>query len=88
VAIFEQVEAPLWVEKARDELGRISGRRTASGLTPTEERIARLAVEGYSNKQIATELFVAVRTVETHLTAVYSKLGVHSRGELTRAIST
>ncbi|MGH2971766.1 MAG: LuxR C-terminal-related transcriptional regulator [Gaiellaceae bacterium] len=87
LAIFDAVEAPLWAEKARLELSRIGGRKAASGLTPTEERIARLVAEGRSNKEIAGDLFVAVRTVETHLTAVYAKLGVRSRTELVRALS-
>jgi DNA-binding NarL/FixJ family response regulator len=84
VAIFEQVEAPLWIEKARSELARVGGRRSAGGLTPAEKRIAQLVAAGYSNKQIASQLFVTVRTVETHLTKVYSKLDVHSRAGLAR----
>jgi DNA-binding NarL/FixJ family response regulator len=86
LAIFEQVEAALWIERARAELARIGGRSTAGGLTPAEERVARLVAAGYSNKQIASELFVAVRTVETHLTKVYAKLDVHSRAELARRL--
>jgi DNA-binding CsgD family transcriptional regulator len=87
LAIFEEVEAELWAEKARAELRRISGRSAADGLTPTEERIAQLVAAGRSNKEIASELFVTVRTVETHLTHVYAKLGVHSRTELVSRLS-
>jgi DNA-binding CsgD family transcriptional regulator len=83
LAIFEELGARLWAEKARAELRRISGRRPASTeLTETEERVARLAAEGRANKVIASELFMSVHTVEAHLTRVYRKLGIHSRGEL------
>ena len=83
VAIFEQLGAPLWAGKARSELTRISGRRPADdGLSESEQRIATLAGEGRSNKEIAAALYLSVRTVETHLTHIYRKLGVRSRAEL------
>jgi DNA-binding NarL/FixJ family response regulator len=85
LAIFEGLGAPLWAETARAELRRISGRRPASDeLSETEERVAALAVEGRSNRQIAAELYVSVRTVEAHLSHVYRKLGVRRRAELAR----
>jgi DNA-binding CsgD family transcriptional regulator len=56
-------------------------------LTETERRVAELVAAGHSNKEIASELFVTVRTVETHLTHVYAKLGVHSRTELVSRLS-
>ena len=83
LAIFEQLGAPLWAEKARAELRRISGRRAASDeLTETERRVAELAAQGRTNKEIAAELFMGVSTVEAHLSHVYRKLGVRSRTEL------
>ena len=89
LAIFEELGAPLWAEKARAELRRISGRRPASDeLSETEQRVAALAAEGRSNKQIAAELYVSVRTVEAHLSHIYRKLGVRSRAELTRRLIT
>jgi DNA-binding CsgD family transcriptional regulator len=85
LAIFEELGAPLWAEKARAELRRISGRRPASDeLSETEERVAALAAQGRSNRQIAAELYVSVRTVEAHLSHVYRKLGVRRRAELAR----
>ena len=82
-AMFEQLGARLWAERARDELARVSGRRpSTSELTETEERVARLAAQGLSNKEIASALFVTVHTVEAHLVHVYRKLGIRSRGEL------
>ena len=87
LAIFEELGAPLWAEKARAELRRISGRRPASDeLSETEERVAALAAQGRSNRQIAAELYVSVRTVEAHLSHVYRKLGVRSRAELARRL--
>jgi DNA-binding NarL/FixJ family response regulator len=84
--VFDELGAKLWSAKAKRELARISGRRTAAGLTETERRIAALVADGYSNKEVANELFVTQRTVETHLTNVYAKLGLRSRTELARRL--
>ena len=84
VAIFEELDADLWTAKARAELGRIGGRTpSASGLTPTEQRVADLVSQGKSNKEVAAELVVSVHTVEAALTSVYRKLDVRSRTEMT-----
>jgi ATP/maltotriose-dependent transcriptional regulator MalT len=81
LAVFEELGARLWAEKARGELRRISGRQMASDdLTETERRVATLASEGRSNKAIAAELFMGVSTVEMHLSRVYRKLGVRRAG--------
>ena len=81
LAIFEELGARLWADKARGELKRISGRQPASeGLTETEARVAALAADGRSNKQIAAALFMGVSTVEMHLSRVYRKLGVRRAG--------
>ena len=89
LAIFEDLGARLWADKVRAELGRIGGRRAATGeLTPTERRIALLAAEGRSNKEIASALFVTPKTVGTQLSRIYRKVGVHSRTELARHISS
>ena len=71
--------------RATDELGAAGeGGRTAvdeggASLTPSEHRVARMAVAGMSNRDIATELGVGERTVEVHLTRTYRKLGVKNR---------
>jgi DNA-binding CsgD family transcriptional regulator len=60
----------------------------SDALTPSERRIARMAADDASNKQIAQELFVTVKTVEMHLSNAYRKLDVHSRQELPAALRT
>jgi predicted ATPase/class 3 adenylate cyclase/DNA-binding CsgD family transcriptional regulator len=65
--------------------GRGERKRPATGwasLTPTERDVVRLVCEGLANKDIAARLFVSPRTVETHLTHVYTKLGLSSRVQL------
>ena len=87
-AIFEELGAALWAEKAGAELARIGGRTARPGeLTPAEKRIAELVGQGRSNKEVAAELVVTVRTVESNLTRVYRKLGVRSRAELVHRLS-
>lgn len=55
-------------------------------LTDSERRVADLLVTGMSNREIAATLFASVRTVEGHLSAIYHKLGIHSRTELIRRL--
>jgi DNA-binding CsgD family transcriptional regulator len=65
--------------------GRGERRRPTSGwasLTPTERDVIRLVSEEFANKDVAARLFVSPRTVQTHLTHVYTKLAVSSRVQL------
>jgi DNA-binding CsgD family transcriptional regulator len=88
LATFDALPAPLWADKARAELARIGGRAPGSGeLTATERRVAALAAEGRSTKEVAGVLFVSASTVEKHLTRIYAKLGVRSRAELAHRLS-
>ncbi len=88
LAIFDELGALLWAEKTRAELARIGGRAPASdGLTPAERRVAELVAEGRSNKQVAAELVVSVRTVESTLTSIFRKLDVGSRTEMARKLA-
>jgi DNA-binding NarL/FixJ family response regulator len=81
--IFDRIGARLWAARARAELARIGGRAPGpEDLTSTEQRVAELVATGLSNKQVAAELFVTVRAVESTLTKTYAKLGVRSRTEL------
>ena len=58
----------------------------AEALTPTERRVASMAAKGMSNRAIAQALFVAEKTIETHLGSVYRKLGINARTHLTEAL--
>lgn len=72
----------------RDEIAASGSAPRASdfegigSLTPSERRVAGLAVEGMTNREIAQTLFVTPKTIEVHLSNVYKKLGVKSRREL------
>jgi DNA-binding CsgD family transcriptional regulator len=83
---FEALGCPGWAEAAAAELDRVSGRRAApsGGLTPSERRVAELVAGGLSNKEVAEQLYLSVYTVQAHLSRVYAKLGVRSRGQLAR----
>jgi DNA-binding CsgD family transcriptional regulator len=52
------------------------------GLTPAELRIVGLAADGTSNREIAERLFLSVRTVESHLSHAYGKIGIRTKAEL------
>jgi DNA-binding CsgD family transcriptional regulator len=82
-----------FAERARRELlatGETVRRRTVATLdelTPQEVQVARLAVGGQTNAEIAAQLFLSPRTVEWHLSKVFGKLGVGSRKQLRAALS-
>jgi DNA-binding NarL/FixJ family response regulator len=57
-------------------------------LTPAELRVAEFACTGLSNREIAHELFVTIKTIETQLGHTYVKLGIHTRRELADALSS
>ena len=83
----------LLANQARDELVAAGGRprrdaiEGAAALTGRERRIAELAVEELTNRQIAQMLFVSPRTVEHHLRNIYRKLGIQGRDELAGALN-
>jgi DNA-binding CsgD family transcriptional regulator len=80
--VFDGLPAAVWAERSRAELARIPLRRNDDGLTATEQTIARLVVEGLTNREIADRAFISPKTVEVNLTRIYRKLGVRSRAAL------
>jgi len=79
--------------RARGELKAAGARprrlwRTGvEALTPSELRVARLAAEGRSNREIACELYVTLKAIEGHLARAYAKLGIEGRSELAHALA-
>ena len=86
LASFEQLGAAIWIERAKSELGTIGGRTREEGLTAAEQRVAALVAEGRTNREVAAALFLGERTVASHLTHIYAKLGIRSRTELARVL--
>jgi DNA-binding CsgD family transcriptional regulator len=82
---FDQLNVPLWADRARAELVRanVAPRRNGE-LTPSEQRVAELAALGMKNRDVATALFISPKTVEANLARIYRKLGIKSRAELGR----
>jgi DNA-binding CsgD family transcriptional regulator/tetratricopeptide (TPR) repeat protein len=78
--------------RAREELKATGARprrawRTGiEALTPSELRVVRLAADGHTNREIAHELYVTLKTVEGHLSRAYTKLGIDGRGQLSQVL--
>ena len=81
---FERLNTPLWADRARADLARITVTPSLAVLTASERRVAELAASGMTNRAIAAELFISPKTVDTTLMRMYRKLGIHSRAELAR----
>lgn len=84
VGLADQVRGGLLALGARPRRRRTTG---PAALTPSELRVAALASEGRTNRDIAQALFVTVRTVEMHLSSVYRKLGIDGRPGLEQALA-
>lgn len=80
--VFTQIGSPLWAARAEDELERLTTRSVGAELTDSERRVAELASSGLTNKQIAADLYLSVKTVEMYLSNAYRKLGIRSRTQL------
>ncbi|MBV8293058.1 MAG: AAA family ATPase [Mycobacterium sp.] len=90
--MFDAMGMEAFAERARRELlatGETArnGTPAATGaqLTPQEEQVARLAAEGLTNPEIGARLFISAKTVQYHLSKVFTKLGVSSRSQLRAA---
>jgi DNA-binding CsgD family transcriptional regulator len=85
---FRLVGATPWADRVADELeahGHTRPRRSpplTQLLTPHEQEVVELAVTGATTREMATELFMSPKTVESHLTSSYRKLGVRSKTQL------
>ena len=80
---LDDVMAELTLCGAQPETERLDSKL----LTPHEIRVARcLVAQGMTNRQVAAELVVSVKTVSYHLGNIYTKLGVHSRVQMTNAL--
>jgi DNA-binding NarL/FixJ family response regulator len=82
-----------YARRARDLLGQCPGARSlvplddeSHELSSREREVARLAADGMSARQIADQLYLSVRTVETHLQHTYGKLGIRDRSQLAEAL--
>ncbi len=79
-----RAESELLATGARPRRVALSG---IESLTPSERRVAEMAAEGPTNREIAQALFVTQRTVEVHLTSIYRKLRISSRSQLAAALA-
>jgi DNA-binding CsgD family transcriptional regulator len=87
-AVFSELGAGLWLERAEKELRRANPRpRKDRVMTSSERRVAALVASGLTNREVAGQLFTTVSTVEAHLTRIYRKVGVRSRTELARRVA-
>jgi DNA-binding CsgD family transcriptional regulator/tetratricopeptide (TPR) repeat protein len=83
-ALSERARSELHATGARPRREALSG---VGSLTPSERRVADLAAEGSTNREIAQELFVTPKTVEVHLSNAYRKLEIKGRRELAGALA-
>ena len=94
-AAFETLGARPWARRAAAELAAAGYRaddrpngRPLDRLSPQELQVARAIARGMNNNEAASALFVSRKTVEAHLTRAYRKLGVRSRTDLTRVLTS
>ncbi len=88
LAVFERLGAAPWADRARSELrasGETAARRdpvASAALTPQELQVARYVQQGFTNKEVAAQLFLSPRTIDAHLRNVFGKLGITARSQL------
>jgi DNA-binding NarL/FixJ family response regulator len=84
-ALVERIRSEIYATGARPRTTALSG---VGSLTASERRVAGLAADGLSNRDIAQTLYVTPKTVEVHLGNAYRKLGIASRRELPDALAS
>jgi DNA-binding CsgD family transcriptional regulator len=84
-ALASAAREELRASGARPRRARLTGREA---LTASELRVCAQAARGSSNREIAQALFITVKTVETHLSSAYAKLGIGSRSDLADALAS
>ncbi|TML50310.1 MAG: helix-turn-helix transcriptional regulator, partial [Actinobacteria bacterium] len=82
--LAERAHAELLATGARPRRLVLTG---LDSLTPSERRVAAMAADGMTNREIAQALFVTPRTVEVHLSNAYRKLGISSRSQLPQTLT-
>jgi DNA-binding CsgD family transcriptional regulator len=98
VRVYSELDAAWCVLRTDARLRPLGLRRGSRGprqratvgwaaLTPTEVKIAELVAEGRSNTDVATELFLSRRTVQSHVSHILAKLGAHSRVDIAREVT-
>jgi DNA-binding NarL/FixJ family response regulator len=83
--VMHRTQEELQLAGSRPRRSRLTG---PTSLTESQRHVASLAAEGLTNRQIAERLFVTIKTVETHLMAVYRKLGITARDQLSGVLGT
>ena len=87
LATFERLGAQPYAERTRAALARLGVRGAPTpGLSETERRVAALAADGLTNREIAAAVFLSEKTVEGNLSRVYAKLQIRSRVDLAKAL--
>ena len=80
-SVLHPVIARKVINRLRSPMTKVGEEKPAVDLSERETQVLKLAARGMSNKDIATELFVSMRTVQGHLSSIFNKLGVGSRTE-------
>ncbi len=81
-SVFQQLGAAPDLARV-EELSRMTARKAASGLTAREMEVLRLVAAGKTNRQVAAELVISEKTVATHVSNIFTKLGLSSRAAAT-----